>query len=45
MTDTFEVPQGFQSVTDLFDRFCEQYGFTVLAEAIEKHGSWEWSCC
>jgi hypothetical protein len=41
-TEAF-IPETFRSVTEIFERFCERHALTILAEAVEKHGSWEWS--
>ncbi len=41
--DVMTVPPEFRPVTEVFKEFCNRNGLTVLAEAVEKHGSWEWS--
>ena len=37
------VPPELASVTGVFEGFCKTNTLEVLSEAVEKHGSWEWS--
>lgn len=37
--------EGFACVTRIFKSFCQHQELEVLATAIEKHGSLEWSAC
>lgn len=42
MSDTFRQPQWVHQLTNLFARFLPT-GFEMLDDAVERHGSWEWT--
>ena len=42
MTEAY-FPEEFHYVSQNFKEFCEKLNIKVLATAVEKHGSWEWS--
>ena len=42
MSNAFAQPQWVQRLTQLFVRFLP-VGFEVLDEAVERHGSWQWT--
>lgn len=39
----FSMPESLATITPLFERFCMQNELTIISEAIDRHGSWEWS--
>ena len=43
MTEAYIPEEFFDRVSDIFKEFCGKWDIKVLATAVEKHGSWEWS--
>ena len=43
MVEMLTTPQEFGGITETFAIFCNDNALQILAVAIEKHGSWEWS--
>jgi hypothetical protein len=43
MSEPYIAPKEFEAVSQIFDTFCRKADVTVLAKAVEKHGSWEWA--
>lgn len=41
--DQFKLPRELATVNAIFERFCAQQALTILGEAVDKHGSWEWA--
>jgi hypothetical protein len=41
--EAFEFPKELATVSLIFEHFCAEQALTVLVEAIDKHGSWEWA--
>lgn len=43
MPDRYAPPKEFHQVTKAFEDFCKSNELQTLAQAVEKHGSWEWA--
>lgn len=43
MPDRYAPPKEFEQVTAVFEDFCKRNELRPLAQAVEKHGSWEWA--
>jgi hypothetical protein len=41
--DAFHAPPQFHRVSEIFDSFCEGHHLEILASAVDKYDSWEWS--